>query len=152
MTVAERQRAAAEAAFSEIAPGWTPQPVVKTKVPQHRGGPPQFHQSEFQVRFNEQDSLATQIRLADSKKEALAAARELHERFGLPPDLSLLVKVLGLKDNKLILAALEEMLDLDDRGRVRSSPQLIATLESLPSRNRDIRELKELFLTKLGAL
>ena len=153
LSVAERQRAAAEEAFSRIAPALSvqaPTPPPEETPVQHRGGPPQFHRSEFQIRFSESDSLATKVRTAEDEDDAYDAACDLAERFGLPPDQQLLTRVLTFGDDRLTQLALEEFLDLDDRGRVRSNPELVEILKAVRTRDRDVRELIDLFLAKLG--
>ncbi|NJK88593.1 MAG: hypothetical protein HC923_03785 [Myxococcales bacterium] len=108
------------------------------------------HRTQFDVRISEQDSLTTQLRMSDGKP-ALDAAIALAERYRLPPDQSLLMKVVRLRNASLTKLALEELLELDDRGRVRSNPELIETLKGLKTKDRETNELKELFLQKLGA-
>lgn len=121
-------------------------------MPKHRGGPPHFHQSEFQRRFSRQDQLATAIRTAKSAAEAKRAAKELVEQFGqLPPDQVLLMRVLTFGDDVLTEKALDEFLELDGRGKVRSSPELIQAIRSVRTKSTTVRELVELLLEKLGA-
>ena len=155
MTVAAQQRAMAEEAFSRIAPALSSAAVAEpepTSTPQHRGGPPNFHRSEFQIRFSQQDQLATAVRLSKSKKEAKAAAQALVEQFGqLPPDQAVLMRVLGLGDGELIEKALDELLELDGRGKVRQSPELLRAIRGIRSRSPAVKELVELLLEKLGA-
>lgn len=146
MSAAERTRAAAEAAFAQVAPKLikeTPAPPPVTKTPQ-------FHKSEFELRISERDSLTTQLRLTADDQLALAAARELAQRFKLPPDQALLVRVLGLGDQDLAKLALEELLELDDRGRVRRNDELVQAITKLGTKDKEIQELRELFLEKLG--
>lgn len=146
MSAAERTRAAAEAAFAQVAPKLVkeapaPPPVTTT---------PKFHKSEFELRISERDSLTTQLRLTADDKLALAAAQELAQRFKLPPDQSLLVRILGLGDQALAKLALEELLELNDRGRVRKTDDLVQAITKLSSKDHEIQELRELFLEKMG--
>jgi hypothetical protein len=80
----------------------------------------------------------------------LAAARELSASHHLPPDPTLLVKVIGLGDPHLTKAALEEMLELHDRGRVRRSPELARLISGVPAADRETEDLKQLLLAKIG--
>lgn len=74
------------------------------------------------------------------------------EEFGrLPPDQSLLTRVLTFKDDGLLERALDELLELDGRGKVRSSPDLVRTIKGIRSKNSGVRELADLLLEKLGA-
>ncbi|MGF1509506.1 MAG: hypothetical protein ACFB9M_08390 [Myxococcota bacterium] len=147
MSFAERQRAEAEAAFQKIAPNWKPK---GNRPPPPPALDPPIHKSEFQLRISEQDTLTTELRIEGGKR-ALKAAHTLAERFRLPPDQNLLMKVMTLGDNKLTKLAIEELLELEDRGRVRANPELITSLRGLKSRDKEIRELRDLFLEKLGA-
>ncbi|MEO1230609.1 MAG: hypothetical protein AAFZ18_17065, partial [Myxococcota bacterium] len=124
---------------------------AQPEKPQHRGGPPQFHQSEFQMRLSHQDQLATAIRLAKTKREAQAAAEELIEKYRhLPPDQAVLLKVLTLNNETLLEKALDELLELDGRGKVRQTPELLAAVRGVRSKSRTVRELVDLLLEKLG--
>ncbi|MEM6863174.1 MAG: hypothetical protein AAF627_20725 [Myxococcota bacterium] len=145
MSFAERQRAEAEAAFKKIAPSWStePEPAEEPEINLP------IHKSEFQIRISEQDSLTTQLRLSEGTA-AKRAAKELAARFRLPPDQNLLVKVIGLGDKSLLRLALEELLELDDRGRVRANPELIDALQGIKSRDKEVKELRALFLEKLN--
>ena len=80
----------------------------------------------------------------------MAAAQQLAERHRLPPDQNLLLKVLELRNKELTRLALEELLELDDRGRVRPTPELRTALNELKTRDKEARELKELLVEKLG--
>jgi hypothetical protein len=154
MSVAQKNRAAAEAAFLRVAEPRAPSPVPAAPsngVHAPTPGPGQPHKSAFEMRISERDSLTTSLRLAESKEAAIQAAQDLAERFQLPPDQSLLVKVIGLGDERLTKLALEELLELDDRGRVRRTPDLREALDRLKSRDRETTELKELLLEKMGA-
>lgn len=156
MSVAAQQRALAEEAFSRIAPTLSAVATTETEepaeTPQHRGGPPAFHRSEFQIRFSEQDSLSTAIRLSKNLRDAKAAAIELVERFGrFPPDQAVLMRVLTMSDDRLLEMALDELLELDGRGKVRQSPELLSALNGIKSKNSNVSELMELLLEKLGA-
>jgi hypothetical protein len=104
------------------------------------------------MRISERDSLTTTLRITDSRETALQAARELAQRFQLPPDQALLVKVIGLGEAGLTKLALEELLELDDRGRVRRTPDLRDALDKLRSNDRETNELKDLLLEKIGGL
>ncbi|MCK6552829.1 hypothetical protein L6R52_43800, partial [Myxococcota bacterium] len=105
-----------------------------------------------EMRINEQDALTTTLRRAESREVALNAARELAKRFKLPPDQAVLMKVLGLQDAGLTKLALEELLELDDRGRVRrNNPELKEALERLVSDDRETAELRDLLLEKMSA-
>ena len=155
MSVAAQQRAMVEEAFSRIAPGLSAvaatEPEPESEAPKHRGGPPEFHRSEFQIRFSQQDQLATAVRLSKSKREAKEAAIELVTRFGqLPPDQGVLMRVLGMGDEMLLEKALDELLELDGRGKVRQSPELIKAIRGIRSRSSSVRELVELLLEKLS--
>ena len=110
------------------------------------------HKSAFERRISERDSLATSLRLAERDEVALEAACELADRFQLPPDQTLLVRVLGLGDDRLARLALEELLELDDRGRVRRTGDLVDAVSQLDSADGELLELKELFLEKIGTL
>ena len=84
-----------------------------------------------------------------ARKRRSEYARELAERFQLPPDQSVLVKVITLGDKRLTRLALEELLELEDRGRVRVNPELVEALEGVRHRDREIREIRDLLLQKL---
>ncbi|MCB9646099.1 MAG: hypothetical protein H6730_05785 [Deltaproteobacteria bacterium] len=145
MSVAEKQRAAAEAAFRQIAPAWTDN---TPPVPEEEKKP---YRSEFEIRVSQRDQITTGLRMSEDRKQALAYARELVDnKWGLPPDQSVLVKVINLGDDKLSKLALEELLELDDRGRVRPNESLLAAIRGVKSTDRDIRYLQELFIEKLG--
>jgi hypothetical protein len=145
MSAAERTRAAAEAAFAQVAPK-----LKETPAPPPVTTTPKVHKSEFELRISERDSLTTQLRLTADDGLALAAAQELAQRFKLPPDQSLLVRILGLGDQPLAKLALEELLELNDRGRVRKTDDLVQAITKLSSKDHEIQELRELFLEKLG--
>ena len=145
MSFAERQLAEAEAAFQKIAPKWAHK-VADAPAPEPEGPP----RTQFEIRVNRQDSLTTELRLSEGKK-AFEAAQTLAKDYRLPPDQALLMKVIDMGDTELTRLALEELLELDDRGRIRSTPQLIEALRGIESRDREIKELRELFLEKLGA-
>lgn len=152
--MAARQRAEAEAAFRKIAPGWTPLGPSEPKGPvkARRDAPDDrhFRKSEFEIRYSERDSLVTDLRFTDQKKKAVSIARDLVARFQLPPDQDVLVKVLSLGEPDLVRPALEELLELDDRGRVRANPALTRVLKRVKISEPDLRELKDLLLAKLG--
>ncbi len=137
-SVAERKRQEAEAAFQKIAP-------QHNEITQH------FHKTPFDVRISERDSLATQVRMSGSVEEALRAARELAERYRLPPDQVTLVRIVELGDERLTKLALEELLELDDKGRVRPTSDLITTVTAIRSKDEETIELKDLLLEKVGA-
>lgn len=104
------------------------------------------------MRFSRQDQLATEVRTAKSAVDAKRAARELLDEFKqLPPDQGLLTRVLTFKDDELIERALDELLELDGRGKVRSTPELMDSVRRLRSKNRDVQYLRELLLEKLGS-
>ncbi len=84
-----------------------------------------------------------------NKKEAIRIAEELANRFSLPPDQSLLVTIIGLGNKRLTHLALEELLELDDRGRVRRTEPLLKALKGVKHREAEIRELRDLILEKL---
>jgi len=151
MSFAERVRAEAEAAFQKIAPKWKADgPAPEAEAATDEPAAPAVHRSSFEIRISEQDSLTTKLRTSTGKA-ALEAAQELADRFRLPPDQGLLLKVVQLRNTELTRLALEELLELDDRGRVRANPELIDTLKNIKSRDREVKELRELFLEKLGA-
>lgn len=155
LSVAAQLRAAAEAQFSKIAPSLSTvagEASPEADAPQHRGGPPQFHQSEFQIRFSEQDQLANRVRNARSAADAEEAASQLIQRFGtLPPDQALLTRCLAFSDDRILEKALDELLELDGRGKVRSTPELIGAVREIRSKSPTVLELVELLLEKLGA-
>ena len=142
MSVAERQRAEAEEMFRRIAPKL----VTEAPPPETAQGA----QTTYEVRINEQDSLTTALRLSGSRDQALSAARELADRYRLPPDPVLLLKVVELEDLRLTKLALDELIEAHGRGKVRSSDELIGTIRRIPRGDRETEELKELFLEKLG--
>ncbi|MBX2811293.1 MAG: hypothetical protein KTR25_05775 [Myxococcales bacterium] len=120
--------------------------------PQHRGGPPAFHRSEFQIRYSQQDQLATAIRLGKTKRDVRMAASELVEQFGkLPPDQAVLIRVLEIPNDALLEKALDELLELDGRGKVRQSPELMKAIRGIQSKSAVVRELVELLDEKLGS-
>jgi hypothetical protein len=135
-SVAEKKRQEAEAAFQKIAP-------------QHNELTQHFHKSRFDVRISERDSLATQIRMSASHEEALKAARELADRYKLPPDQVTLLRIVELGDERLTKLALEELLELDDKGRVRPTSDLITTVTAIHSKDAETIELKDLLLEKV---
>ena len=147
MTFAERQRAEAEAMFQQIAPKWKEEPPPP---PTNNGASPHFHKSEFEIRVSERDSLTTALRLEQNKKRSLAIAQKLADDFQLPPDQGVLMKVLTLRDERLTLLALEELLELEDRGRVRPSDDLVKAVKGSRGKNPEIAELRTLLLQKLG--
>jgi hypothetical protein len=152
MSVAEKRRSDAEAAFQRVAPAQaTPPSVPQNGASSNNAAPGQPHKSSFEMRISERDSLTTTLRLTESRETALAAARELAQRFKLPPDQVLLVKIISLADPGLTKLSLEELLELDDRGRVRLTPELKESLDKLKSDDRETVELKELLLEKIGA-
>lgn len=153
MSVAEKNRAQAEAVFARLsAPEVTeqkPEAVAPVELPfsaRHKDDA----QSNYLTRVSERDTITTRLRLASGRAEALAAATELADRFSLPPDQGLLVKVMELGDQRLTKLALEELLELDDRGRVRGNPELRQALGRVKQKDPEIQELKQLFLEKLG--
>jgi hypothetical protein len=147
---AERVRAEAEAAFQRIAPQWKTEDQPPPAEAEPATSNPALHRSTFEIRISEQDALTTKLRTTVGRG-ALEAAQELARRFRLPPDQGLLLKVIELKRTELTKLALEELLELDDRGRVRSNPELIQTLKGIKSRDKEIKELRDLILEKLGA-
>lgn len=169
MSVAQKNRAAAEAVFARLTvPGETPkapepreptpppaapaapvngvpeQPLPFAARKQEEGG------GGFTMRISERDSLTTALRLSSNTDETLQAAIELADRYRLPPDQSLLLKVINLGDERLTKLALEEMLELEDRGRVRASTELKNTLGALKSKDPETDELRQLLLEKIG--
>lgn len=169
MSVAQKNRAAAEAIFArltvpgETKPEPTPAPAETAAAPVNGAAPAEpaplpyaaRKQEEgggsFTMRVSERDTLTTGLRLASTPHEALGAATELANRYQLPPDQSLLLKVIELGDERLTKLALEEMLELEDRGRVRATPELKSTLGALQSRDPETVELRQLLLEKIGA-
>jgi hypothetical protein len=103
------------------------------------------------MRVSERDVLVTQLRLTTESDELLAAARALVERFALPADQAVLLKVIPLGDDQLTQVALEELLELQDRGRVRANPEILQVVGDIRSRSPDVTDLKTLLLQKLGA-
>jgi len=155
MSVAAKHRAAAEAVFARVtgadevapaAPAAPPPPPSPYPVRQSEVGGP----STYAARINEQDSLVTSLRLSSSPEEALAYASQLAERFKLPPDQTMLLRVIELGDAKLTKLALEELLELEDRGRVRPSNELRSILTAIQSRDPETVEIKQLLLEKIG--
>ncbi|MCC7385461.1 MAG: hypothetical protein IT384_26665 [Deltaproteobacteria bacterium] len=154
MSVAEKHRAAAEAMFARLtvnqesssapANGSAGAPLPYAARKQDEGG------GSYTMRVSEFDSLTTALRLASSREEALRAAAELAERFKLPMDQALLLKVISLGDHALSKLALEELLELEDRGRVRPTPELKSVLSQLESRDPEVLELRALLLEKIG--
>jgi hypothetical protein len=160
MSVAAKHRANAEAMFAKFAkPQEAPVPVKEAvpSTPPPPPSPPQYGggaQSRDQygaVRINERDTLTTALRLSSSRAETLDAAKQLADRYQLPPDQNLLVKVIELGEARLTKLALEELLELDDRGRVRPNPELRSALTGVRSADPETEELKQLFLQKIGA-
>jgi len=147
MSVAAKKRAEAEAMFAKIAPkalatqpkSQEPEKLAEARQRVYHGG----------VRISERDSLTTQLRLADVQKEAYDAAQALADRFRLPPDQNLLLKVIGLDDADLTKLALEELLELEDRGRVRPTSELKTALGELHGHDGETNELKDLLLEKI---
>ncbi|MEE2901828.1 MAG: hypothetical protein VYC39_05835 [Myxococcota bacterium] len=154
MTVAEKNRATAEAMFAQISQGPPADAMVQAETGANTrpvAQVPAYRRGEFgNIRWNERDALTTELRLAQSRKEIMAAAQQLAERHRLPPDQNLLLKVLELRNKELTRLALEELLELDDRGRVRPTPELRTALNELKTRDKEARELKELLVEKLG--
>ena len=138
MSVAAKKRAEAEAAFRAVAPS------------AQANEEPQVHRSEFELRVSARDSLTSELRHADSKAGALSAARTLAEKFELPPDQGLLLKIISLKDKNLSRLALEELIELEDRGRVRANDDLVGSLRDIRSRDKETVELRDLLLRKIG--
>jgi hypothetical protein len=136
-SVAERKRQEAEAAFQKVAPK------------HNEMNQAHFHKSRFDVRISERDSLATQIRMSGSHDEALKAANELADRYRLPPDQVTLLRIVELGDERLTKLALEELLELDDKGRVRPTSDLITTVTAIRSKDAETIELKDLLLEKV---
>lgn len=153
MSVAEKNRAQAEAVFARLSAAEVtekkPEAAAPVELPfsaRHKDDA----QSNYLTRVSERDTITTRLRLASGRAEALAAAAELADRFSLPPDQGLLVKVMELGDQRLTKLALEELLELDDRGRVRGNPELRQALGRVKHKDPEIQELKQLFLEKLG--
>lgn len=154
MSVAAKQRAEVEAAFSRIAPSLSAASSPETPgvgaTPQHRGGPPQFHHSEFQLRLSRQNQLVSEVREAPTEGAAQAAARKLLDEFDkLTEDQSVLIRILGFDDEELVERALDDLLELDDKGKVRSSPELVTAIRGVKSSRRSVRELVDVLLVKL---
>jgi hypothetical protein len=59
--------------------------------------------------------------------------------------------VIDLGEDTLTHLALDGLLELDDRGRVRANDDIVRSIRGINSQDRVIRELQELFLEKLGA-
>ncbi|MBI2377595.1 MAG: hypothetical protein HYV07_26575 [Deltaproteobacteria bacterium] len=151
MSVAQKNRAKVESVFSKLIgrESESPTTVEPTEVPfaARPGGQTAFDSP----RINPIDSLTTRLRLSSDREELLAAARELASTHHLPPDPTLLLKVLALKEADLVKAALDAMLELHDRGRVRRSPELARLISDVPTfGDRDTQELKQLLLAKIG--
>ena len=142
--------------FAQIAQAPPPAAIVEPeKAPDTRpvSSVPSYRRGEFgNIRLNERDSMTTELRLASGKKATLDAANQLAEKHQLPPDQNLLLKVLGLKDKSLTRLALEELLELDDRGRVRPTEELRGAISGLRTRDRETGELRDLLLEKIGHL
>jgi hypothetical protein len=151
MSVAERQRAEAEAAFQKIAPALAASSVPPA-VAEERPTNPAFHKSQFELRTSERDGMMTALRLSQDRGQSLELAREFAKRYReLPSDQGLLLKVIELGEDKLTHLALDGLLELDDRGRVRANDDIVRAIRGIDSQDRVIRELQELFLEKLGA-
>jgi hypothetical protein len=152
MSVAAKHRAAAEAVFARLTVAEAkPAEVEAAAAPlPFSARPPDQGGGSFTMRVNEHDSAVTALRLAGDRDETLAAARNLAERFKLPPDQSLLLRVVALGDAALTKLALEELLELEDRGRVRPSAELKTVLGGLVTQDPETREIKQLLLEKIG--
>ncbi len=156
MSVAAKHRAAAEAVFArltvpETKPAEAPAAAAEAPAalpysarPADQGG------GSYTMRISEHDSAVTALRLASNTQETLEAARNLADRFKLPPDQSLLLRVVALGDARLTKLALEELLELEDRGRVRPTPELKNVLGALQTSDPETREIRQLFLEKIG--
>jgi hypothetical protein len=155
MSVAAQQRALVEQQFAEIAPALSraaAEPEEEHAAPSYRGGPPSIHQSPAQAKLSLVDQLTTAVRNAKRPEDARRAAHDLIDELGqLPPDQALLTRVLTFRDDRLLEKALDELLELDGRGKVRASPELTAIVKKIDSPNRDVQYLQELLLEKLGA-
>jgi hypothetical protein len=172
MSVAAKHRAAAEAMFARLTvegrpsdPAPAPQSNGAPEPPAAAPAPPPpppaplpyaaRRQEEgggsFTMRVSERDTLTTALRLSQGRDEALRAATELADRYQLPPDQGLLLKVVQLGDSRLTKLALEELLELEDRGRVRATPELSRTLRALATQDPETVELRQLLLEKIGA-
>ncbi len=164
MSVAAKNRAVAEAAFKKLTPstqvkdqsggvsvGVRAAPATSSAQPSGAAGQG-HHKSDFELRISHRDSLTTALRLAESDSKALEAAQELAHKFQLPPDQNLLIRIVELGDETLTKLALEELLELDDRGRVRPNRALVDAVGQIRSVDRETVELKDLFLEKIGRL
>jgi hypothetical protein len=168
MSVAQKHRANAEAMFAKVtgressppppptASASSPasaerKPAAPPPPPMPAPPPPPTRDPFGAIRISERDSLTTALRLAPSSAAALDAAKQLADRYQLPPDQNLLVKVIELSDARLTKLALEELLELDDRGRVRPSTELRSAISGVKSADHETEELKQLFLQKIGA-
>jgi hypothetical protein len=169
MSVAAKHRAQAEAMFAKITGSEAPPPMPPAPTPAPAAAPPapmpstpapppsaaaygQNNRDTFGgLRINERDSLTTALRLAPSREAAFDAAKQLADRYQLPPDQNLLVKVIELADARLTQLALEELLELDDRGRVRPNPELKNAISGVKAADSETEELKQLFLQKIRA-
>jgi hypothetical protein len=87
--------------------------------------------------------------MSGSHDEALKAANELADRYRLPPDQVTLLRIVELGDERLTKLALEELLELDDKGRVRPTSDLITTVTAIRSKDAETIELKDLLLEKV---
>ncbi len=166
MSVAMKHRAAAEAMFSRLTAD-APKPAepaavdaapAEPEAPRAEEPPLPFAArsadeggGSYSMRVSERDVLVTQLRLTTESDELLAAARALVERFALPADQAVLLKVIPLGDDQLTQVALEELLELQDRGRVRANPEILQVVGDIRSRSPDVTDLKTLLLQKLGA-
>lgn len=150
ISVAEKKRAEAEAAFHRIAPALARPAVAETVEPPATMASASV-QTAFERRISERDSITTSLRLATTPEDALKAARLLADRYQLPPDQQLLVKIICLDDPALTKLALEELLELDDRGRVRPNDDLVTAVSTLTAGDPETRELRGLLLEKIGA-
>lgn len=147
MTVAEKRRAEAEAMFLQYAkPGQpTPAPLpAPASNGAHGAGVDEYG------RFSHRDSLMTMLRMSEHRSQALEAATELADRYRLPADQGLLLKVIDLGEARLTKLALEELLELDDRGRVRPNEGLRSALSRIQTEDSETRELKDLLVAKVG--
>jgi hypothetical protein len=145
MNVAAKKRADAEAAFKMSAAGEEVKGLPATS-------PAQRAPNDFgPIRLNERDRLTIELRNAEGAEQTcLAALRLIDSKHPLPPDPTVLIGLVPLDDRRVRIAALEELLELRHRGRLRDSVELREALGSVPPADREAVELRGMILDHLG--
>ncbi len=85
------------------------------------------------------------LRLAQTEVEVTTAAHACLAGEGLPLDAEMLAKVLAVRDERLLSAAMESLLDVLDRGRPKNAKQL---LQAIVAAHDYLRDTHALFLAK----